>query len=70
MGLIHADITLRNALDDRLKPYVACALVDPGAVLSCIPEHVAQQLHLQEIQQREVKTADGSVPCRFVCRSD
>jgi len=65
MGLIHAEITLRNALDDRLKPYVATALVDTGAMMSCIPEHVAQQLQLQEIRRREVTTADGgshSVP--------
>jgi len=60
MGLIYTDITLRNALDDRLKPYVATALVDTGAMMSCIPEHVAQQLQLQEIQRREVTTADGT----------
>lgn len=59
MGLITAPITLRNPLDGRLAPYEAKALVDTGALLLCIPEHVATQLQLQEIQTREITTADG-----------
>jgi clan AA aspartic protease len=34
------------------------ALVDTGAMPICIPEHVAVQLELQEIEKREVTTAD------------
>lgn len=59
MGLINTTITLRNPLDSRLSPYQADALVDTGALLLCIPEHVAIQLQLPELQQREVSTADG-----------
>lgn len=59
MGLVTAQITLRNRLDDRLAPYEAKALVDTGALLLCVPEHVATQLQLQEIQTREITTADG-----------
>ena len=59
MGLVKAELTLRNPLDDRLDPYIAHALVDTGAMMLCIPEHVATQLQLQQIQVREVTTADG-----------
>ena len=64
MGLIHASIELRNALDNRLEPYVTEALVDTGALLLCIPEHVATQLKLPVLQEREASTADGK---RHVC---
>ena len=64
MGLVTATITLRNPLDSRLAPYDAKALVDTGAQLLCIPEHVATQLQLQEIQTREITTADGK---RHMC---
>jgi clan AA aspartic protease len=64
MGVIHTEIELRNALDSRLNPYVAHALVDTGAVLLCIPQHVATQLNLPQLQEREVTTADGN---RHVC---
>ena len=64
MGIIHTTIELRNALDSRLEPYSTEALVDTGALLLCIPEHVATQLKLPQLQEREVATADGS---RHVC---
>jgi clan AA aspartic protease len=64
MGLVTAQITLRNPLDGRLEAYETNALVDTGALLLCIPEHVATQLQLQEIQTREITTADGR---RHVC---
>lgn len=35
------------------------SLVDTGALLLCIPEHVALQLGLEELEKREVTTADG-----------
>ena len=41
------------------------ALADSGAVHLCIPEHVALQLELRELERREVVLADGrrrSVP--------
>lgn len=64
MGLITADIQLRNPLDSRLAPYSAKALVDTGALYLCVPQHVVVQLGLQAVQQREVSTADGQ---KHVC---
>lgn len=64
MGIIYTEIELRNALDSRLQPYVAKALVDTGALLLCIPEHVATQLKLPTLQEREGTTADGK---RHIC---
>ena len=64
MGLVHASVELRNALDSRLEPFRADALVDTGALLLCIPEHVATQLKLPQLQEREATTADGK---RHIC---
>jgi clan AA aspartic protease len=58
MGLTYADIELANPMDTSLKPLSVNALVDTGAMTLCIPEHIALQLRLQEIQKREVTTAD------------
>ncbi len=35
------------------------ALVDRGAVTMCVPEHVALQLRLDEVEKREATFADG-----------
>ena len=35
------------------------SLVDTGALQLCVPAHVALQLGLDELYQREVTTADG-----------
>ena len=59
MGLITTNITLRNPRDQSLASYEAEALVDTGALLLCIPEHIALQLRLEMHHQREVETADG-----------
>lgn len=58
MGMIHAEIELANPTQPRLNPLVVDALVDTGAMTICIPEHVALQLRLEEIETREVTTAD------------
>jgi len=58
MGLIYVPIELSNPRDGSLKPIVVKALVDTGAMTICIPEHVAVQLRLPEIEKREVTTAD------------
>ena len=58
MGLIYADIELANAKNGSLKSMAVKALVDRGAMTLCIPEHIAIQLQLQEIEKREVTTAD------------
>jgi clan AA aspartic protease len=56
--MIQADIELSNPGRPKLKRLKVHALVDTGAMTICIPEHVAVQLQLSEIEKREVTTAD------------
>ncbi|MGO9111333.1 MAG: clan AA aspartic protease [Thermoguttaceae bacterium] len=58
MGIITAEIELSNPTRPALAPLVVQALVDTGAMTICIPEHVAVQLHLEQIETRAVTTAD------------
>ena len=58
MGRIRAEIELANPAQPELKALVVEALVDTGAMTICIPEHVAVQLALKQIETREVTTAD------------
>ena len=60
MGLVYADIELSNPKKPSLKPMAVRAMVDAGAITLCIPEHVVVQLELEEIDKREVTTADES----------
>jgi len=78
MGLIYADIELSNPKNGALRPISVRALVDTGAMTICIPEHVAVQLRLEEIEKREVTTADershvvpyvGPIQIRFANRT-
>jgi clan AA aspartic protease len=78
MGLIYADIEPANPKDGSLKSMSVKALVDTGAMTLCIPEHIAIQLQLQEIEKREVTTADerrhvvpyvGPVQIKFINRT-
>ena len=65
MGLIRGTFQLLNPLREELAPLEVSALADTGAVHLCIPEHIALQLQLRELEQREVVLADGhrrSVP--------
>jgi len=59
MGLIYTNIDLKNPRDSSLRPITVKALIDTGAITLCIPEHVAVQFRLDELEKREVKTADG-----------
>lgn len=59
MGLVYTELKLRNPRNLDLKPQEPKALVDTGALHLCIPEHVSLQLGLEELQKREVTTADG-----------
>ena len=59
MGLIYSEIELANARQDDLLPMNVTALVDSGALHLCIPEHVANQLELPELDRREVTVASG-----------
>src|SRR5580658_528416 len=60
MGLIQTQVRLSNPVVPSLASLDCQALADTGAVHLCIPEHVAIQLQLQEIEKREVTLADGS----------
>lgn len=60
MGLVRTRISLKNPRDPALEAVEVTALVDTGALHLCIPEHVAIQLNLDQLYEREVTTADGS----------
>lgn len=67
MGFIHAEIDLSNPRNRELVSLRVRALVDTGAVTLCIPEHVAVQLDLAELEKREVTTAEERhVPVPYV----
>ena len=56
--MIRGTFQLLNPLSQELAPLEVSALADTGAVHLCIPEHVALQLQLQELEKREVVLAD------------
>ncbi|SRR5258706_14130972 len=60
MGLVNAEILLKNPRKPNLTPIKTSALVDSGAVHLCIPEHLRIQLKLEEIDKKEVTLADGA----------
>lgn len=64
MGLVRATISLKNPRQPELQAIDVRALADTGALHLCIPEHVAIQLRLEKLQEREVTTPDGS---KHVC---
>jgi clan AA aspartic protease len=59
MGLIHASVLLQNPTRPELNAVEVRALADSGAVHLCLPEHLAVQLQLRELERREVVLADG-----------
>ena len=65
MGHVFADLELSNPRRGELAPVHVRALADTGALMLCIPEHIAVQLDLEAESMREVSMADGrsaSVP--------
>jgi len=60
MGLVFAEIDLRNPRLRELNPIKVKVLADTGAVHLCIPQHIQIQLQLDEIDKKEVTLADGS----------
>lgn len=59
MGHIFATIQLSNPRKPQLQAVTLKALADTGALMLCLPEHVAIQLELETESQREVSVADG-----------
>jgi clan AA aspartic protease len=64
MGLAYGKIQLSNPRIDAFRPVEVEALADSGANYLCIPERVANQLHLEATLTKEVTIANGS---RIVC---
>ena len=48
MGNIFADLELSNPKQDSLQPIKVKALADTGALMLCIPEHIALQMNLKK----------------------
>ncbi len=59
MGHIFTEIELSNPREQELTPVRVSALADTGALMLCIPEHIALQLNLATESLREVSVADG-----------
>jgi predicted aspartyl protease len=59
MGIVYVDLRLANAARKDLEEMDASALVDTGSMHLCIPEHMALQLQLEDLETREVVLADG-----------
>ncbi|MDZ4725465.1 MAG: clan AA aspartic protease [Leptospira sp.] len=59
MGLVYAKLILSNPVLPNQKKIECSALVDTGALHLCIPEHLAIQLDLKTLENREVTLADG-----------
>lgn len=65
MGHIFTEIELSNPRENQLASIKVNALADTGALVLCIPEHVALQLRLNTESVREISMVDGrnmSVP--------
>ena len=60
MGLVYAQVTLKNPRNAKIKPMRVDVLVDTGALHLCIPERLQMKLKLKEIDRKEVTLADGS----------
>jgi hypothetical protein len=58
MRLIQAKLQLLNPTRPEVEELDVNALANSGAVHHCIPEHVALQLQLRELEQREMMLAD------------
>jgi len=60
MGLVNANVILKNPKKPELQPLEISVLADTGALHLCIPEHIRIQLQLEELDKKEVTIADGS----------
>lgn len=75
MGIVYAELTLINVEDmvlfrkgylkeEQTRKIKVNSLVDSGAYMLVIPEHIKIQLGLEFVEQREVELADGKT---FLC---
>ena len=72
MGLIYAELELVSAEDvllerrgyiskAQIKREIVTALVDSGAYMMCINEHIKTQLDLMKVGASEAEMADGTI---------
>ena len=66
MGHVFAEIDLSNPRQIDLESLKVKALADTGALMLCIPEHVALQLNLETESMREV---DMTPAVKLYCRN-
>ena len=59
MSVVYASTRLANVAMPELGAIDAHALVDTGAMSRCVPQHVSNQLRLEQFYEREVIYADG-----------
>jgi clan AA aspartic protease len=59
MGLAFAKITLENPKRPKMKPLAVRGLADSGAVFLCLPQSVADELQLEQLDEKEIVTASG-----------
>lgn len=59
MGLVTSPISLRNPLRPEIEPMTVNAVIDTSVQNLCLSAHVAEQLGLPVVQQREITTANG-----------
>jgi len=60
MGLVYANIKLSNPIMPDSIPISTDCLVDSGSTYLCITQHMANQLGVKELLQKEAHLADGS----------
>ncbi len=60
MGLVYANIRLSNPVKSEQSPVEVKSLVDSGSTFLCITQHVANQLGVNELYQKEALLADGT----------
>ena len=60
MGIPETEITLLNAADLSVEPITVSAIADTGALHLILPEHIAIQLKLKELEKKEVTLANGT----------
>jgi len=67
MEIVRTKIELSNPRRSDLQAMEVNALANTGALHLCVPQHVANQLALEERYQREVTLADGQKQlCSYV----
>lgn len=60
MGIVYADLRISNFSRPDLEEITVNAVAGTGAIELVIPEHLAIQLQLTELNPRELRLADGT----------